>query len=117
MLTSSIYLSLTISLLMQNLRTLQSQDDGMQTSYKYGGVEWDLHGYTSKITEGENKGKFQCNLCGQIRICKSHLLEHVEAKHFPGSYEYQCDQCDKKFDTKNKWRKHRSTVHSSKKLK
>ena len=117
MLTSSICLSLSISQLMQNLRTLQSQDYGMQTSYKYGEVERDLQGYTSKITEGENKGKFQCNLCGQIRICKSHLLEHVEAKHFPGSYEYQCDQCDEKFDTKCKWRNHRSRVHSNKKSK
>ena len=106
---------LTISQLIQHLRTLQAQDVKMQTSYKYGEVERGLHVYTSKITEGENIGKFQCNLCGQIRNCKSHLLEHVEAKHFPGSYEYQCDQCDEKFDTKCKWRNHRSRVHSSKK--
>ena len=102
-------------LLMQYLRTLQVQDDG---SWEYGaGVEQDLHGYSSKITEGEGIGKFRCNLCGKISRDRKESFEHVEGVHFPGTYEYQCDQCDRKFDTNNKWRHHRSSVHSSKKSK
>ena len=103
---------------MQYLRTLQVQDDGLLGSWEYGeGVEQDLHGYSSKITEGENIGKIQCNLCCKISINKSKAFEHVEAIHFPGSYEYECDRCDRKFDTKHKWYTHRSRVHSSKKSK
>jgi len=94
------------------------QDDGIQVSGEYGeGVEQDMHGYSTKITEGENRGKFQCILCGQISRKRSASLEHVEAIHFPGSYEHQCDQCDEKFDTKTKWRHHRTRVHSCKKSK
>ena len=104
-------------LLMQYLRTLQVQDHGMQASLENREVEQDLHGYSSKITEGENIGKIQCNLCGKISRFRNDSFQHVENIHFPGSYEHQCDQCDEKFDTKNKWRIHRSRVHSSKKSK
>ena len=98
---------------MQYSRTLQVQDGGMQENWENRGeVEQDLHGYSSKITEGENIGKFQCKLCGKISLKKHHSFEHVESIHFPEIYEYQCDQCDEKFDTKRKWRRHRTTVHS-----
>ena len=75
-------------------------------------VEQDLHEYSRKITEGENFGKFRCNLCGKISPKRKDSFQHVESIHFPGSYEYQCDQCDEKFDTKCRWRFHRTTVHS-----
>ena len=100
---------------MQYLRTLQAQDDGKQGSWEYeGGAVHDLHRYSSRITEGENIGKFQCNLCGKISDHRGHSFRHVESIHFPGSFEYEFDQCDEKFDTKNKWAQHRSRVHSSK---
>ena len=89
------------------------QEDGLHASWENGGeVEQDLHRFSSKITEGENIGKFQCNLCGKISPRRLHSFEHVEGVHFPGSYQYQCDQCDEKFDAKSKWRRHRTTVHS-----
>ena len=98
---------------MKNLRTLQVQDDGMQDSLGYGGDENDLHGYYSKVAVGQ----YQCNLCGKISKKRNAAFQHVEAIHFPGSYEYQCDQCDEKFDNNNKWRKHRLRKHSSQKSK
>ena len=105
---------------MQFSRTLQvlQQEDGLHASWENGGeVEQDLHRFSSKITEGENIGKFQCNLCGKMSSKRRDSVRHVENIHFPGSYQYQCDHCDEKFDTNDKWRKHRSRVHSSKKLK
>ena len=87
----------------------------MQDGWEYGGgAEHDLHGYSSKITEGENLGKFQCNLCGKISRDGTNSYRHVESIHFQGSFEYECDKCDEKFDTKSKWDKHRSRVHSNK---
>ena len=105
-------------LLVLNLRTLLVQDAGMQDSWEYGeGVEQDLHAYSTKITEGENIGKFQCHMCGKISRGKSEAWRHVESIHFPGSYEHECDQCGEKFETNTKWRHHRTRVHSSKKSK
>ena len=75
----------------------------------------DLHAHSKKLTEGENNGKFQCSLCGKITNQKKYAFSHVENIHFPGSYEYECDQCGEKFDTKNKVYQHRSLVHNSKK--
>ena len=102
---------------MQNLRALQVQVDETTDSLECGddGVELDLHEYSSRLTEGENIGKYQCYLCGKISNEKSNAWMHVENIHFPGSYEYECDLCGKKFDTKKKWYHHRIRVHSSKK--
>ena len=92
------------------------QDGGLQSSCGYeGGVEFDLHAYSCRVSEGENKGKFQCSLCGKISGKKGDAFLHVESIHFPGSYEYECDQCGEKFDTKAKLGNHRSRVHYGKK--
>ena len=107
---------MNLVVLSQFLRTLQVQDGGLQSSCGYeGGVEFDLHAYSCRFSEGENKGKFQCSLCGKISNRKERAFCHVENIHFPGSYEYECDQCGEKFDTKNKVYQHRSLVHNSKK--
>ena len=82
-----------------------------------GEVGQDLHEYIKRVTEGENRGKYQCNLCGKISTYKSQALMHVESIHFPGTYEYQCDYWEEKFDTRYKWLNHRNHVHSSKKSK
>ena len=107
---------MNLVVLSQFLRTLQVQDGGLQSSCGYeGGVEFDLHAYFEKLSEGENKGKFQCSLCGKISRDKYKAFTHVENIHFPGSYEHGCDQCGEKFDTKDKLSKHRSRVHYGKK--
>ena len=109
------------------MRTLQ--DYGKQGSLEVGhdlhrmentgengdGVEINLHAYSKKLAEGENKGKFQCSLCGKISNQRQDAFGHVENIHFPGSYEYECDQCGEKFDTKHKVYLHRSRVHNGKK--
>jgi len=89
------------------------EDDEMQDSLGYGGVENDLHGYFSKVSVGQ----YQCNLCGKISSKRNHAFLHVEAIHFPGRNEYECDQCGKKLKSKHMWYHHRSKVHSSKKSK
>ena len=109
------------------MRTLQVQNCGMQDSLAVGhdhyrmqnsgedGVGSDLRAYSKKLFEGENEGMFQCSLCGKISKDRSNVIRHVESIHFPGSYEYECDQCGEKFDTKAKLGNHRSRVHYGKK--
>jgi len=74
-----------------------------------GGDEVDLNNYIAKISEGQ----FKCNICGQVSSRKGDLRKHVENKHFPGLFEYSCDQCEKKFNTKNKYYIHRSRHNSN----
>ena len=74
----------------------------------------DFGKYVVKIVEGEKIGKIKCIICGQISRDKIGAVRHVESNHFPGTFEYQCDQCDRKFNTKTKWVIHRSAVHSIK---
>ena len=84
-----------------DLRTLQVQFGDVQDNWECD-VGVDLNEHSKKIAEGENKGKFQCSLCGKISRDKTNAFAHVENIHFPGSFEHDCDQCDKKFDTKKK---------------
>ena len=79
------------------------------------GNDFDLNNYLEKIGEGVNFGKFKCNICGHVSSQKIHGQKHVESKHFPGLFEYSCDQCEKKFNTMSKYRNHRNSHHSNKK--
>ena len=120
-------MSLNSTATVLEMRTLQVQDCGMQDSLEVGhdqhrmqnsgedGVGSDLRAYSKKLFEGENEGMFQCSLCGKISKDRSNVIRHVESIHFPGSYEYECDQCGEKFDTKAKLGNHRSRVHYGKK--
>ena len=72
--------------------------------------------FTMKICEeekfGKNIGKIMCTICGKSFRDRNGASIHVEAHHFPGTYEYQCDQCDKVFESFQKWRDHRQYQHS-----
>ena len=81
---------------------------------KYG-PDLELHGYSSKLTEGESIGKFQCNLCGKISDRRNGSFKHVENVHFPGTYQYECEKCGQTFGTQNKIVQHRMRLHSGKK--
>ena len=72
----------------------------------------DFGNYIVKVVEGENTRKIQCIICGKLSRDRNAAVRHVENSHFPGTFEYQCDQCDRKFDTKIKWASHRSDKHS-----
>ena len=75
------------------------------------GQDFDLKNYIQKI----GVGVLRCNICGHVSSHKVNLKRHVESKHFPGVFEYSCDQCEKKFNTWDKYYKHCSNHHSNKK--
>jgi len=76
----------------------------------------DLDKYISEVGQGEDAGKykFKCTLCGQLSLRKFDLRKHLESKHFPGMFEYTCDDCDMKFETTQKFYHHRTQAHSKK---
>ena len=78
------------------------------------GEGFDLNNYIEKISEGPNFGQFKCNICGYVSSQKANLRRHIESKHFPGLFEYSCDQCEKNFNTMTKYRNHQRRHHSNK---
>ena len=80
------------------------------------GEQFDLNNYIEKISDGANIGKFKCNICGYVSSRKGTRVDvkrHLKSIHFPGVFEYSCDQCEKNFDIYNKLRKHRQDHHSN----
>ena len=70
----------------------------------------DLDQYMVHVSGNARKGEFKCKLCGKISPSRAGSFGHIENKHFPGNYEYTCDRCNKKFDTKAKLKKHREKL-------
>jgi len=70
--------------------------------------------YTMKIIEGAQMGKYKCTECGKESARRWHSLRHIEDVHFPGTYQYPCDQCDVVHDTKSKFYKHMNMKHGKK---
>jgi len=59
--------------------------------------------------------KYHCSLCDKFsHKYSSCTRNHVEAKHFPNTFSYPCDQCDMVFSTKSNFSMHRSRKHNSK---
>ena len=75
----------------------------------------DLNNHFERISDGVNCGHFKCKICGYVSLKKFNLQRHVEDKHYPGLFEYSCDQCEKKFITLTKYNSHRYYHHSYKK--
>ena len=57
---------------------------------------------------------FQCTLCGKTKGQKNNIMNHVESIHFPGSFTYHCNICDKTVKTKSALNLHNARYHSKK---
>ena len=66
-----------------------------------------LDQFSLQLSGTTRKGEFKCKICGKISASKIGSFGHIESKHFPGQYEYNCDRCNKKFDTYRKLTGHR----------
>ena len=67
------------------------------------------------VTEGfAGTKRFLCTLCSYAHNVKANVRNHVESVHYPNSFQYSCDQCDKMFPSKNNMQLHRSRVHKQK---
>ena len=70
-----------------------------------------LQQFIEKITEGNDKGKYKCTMCGKINGQKIHTQNHIESIHFPGTFEYNCKHCDLSFSGRNKLYIHVNQMH------
>ena len=60
--------------------------------------------------------RYYCTLCPNFsHASRTNSRNHVEAKHFPNTFHYPCDQCDSSFTTKSTWAMHKSKKHNIRK--
>ena len=62
----------------------------------------------------EESGGFSCTECLYTQNQKAVVRNHVEAKHFPNTFTYNCHFCDKVFGTNGAYSKHNQRYHKDK---
>ena len=72
--------------------------------------------YIEKDERTENgKHLHRCTLCGKTGKDRSNMRRHVESVHFPSSFQFECNYCEKVFNAKNNLYVHISTQHRTEK--
>ena len=56
-------------------------------------------------------GKYICTICNSFSNDKTNARNHVEAKHFDGSFTYNCPLCPKTFSNKTSYNNHKARQH------
>ena len=57
------------------------------------------------------KGTYKCKVCGLMQKKAKHLPEHIESHHIYG-VSYSCEECDKKYKTRDSLRGHKRKFHT-----
>ena len=61
------------------------------------------------VVRSEQEGKFVCTICQSFFHAKKyHVRNHVESKHFPNTFEYPCNICQKSYYTRKALESHLS---------
>ena len=67
---------------------------------------------TNAVTASDSRPKYVCNICFKFsHQGKTNVRNHVETKHFPGQFVYNCEQCLMSFPSKNVLQLHKSRNH------
>ena len=65
------------------------------------------------IIPNQTAGGYYCSLCLQFtHVAKSNVRNHVESKHFPNSFVYNCEQCGHSLGTKKALQRHKARCKS-----
>ena len=57
-------------------------------------------------------GSFYCGICSQAMKKKDNLKRHIESKHFPNIFSYQCPDCFTVLGTRKALERHRENSHA-----
>ena len=63
----------------------------------------DFDQYVTKLADGT----FRCEICYEVMKSSGNLKSHVESKHFPNVFSYQCHVCNVTLGTKKALYRHR----------
>jgi hypothetical protein len=59
----------------------------------------------------ESSGLHHCTICTKTAATRRDVRNHVESIHFPDSFVYDCEYCDKKMKTKKQRDWHMGKEH------
>ena len=62
------------------------------------------------VTSAED-GSYYCEICNQASRKKDNLRRHIESKHFPNVFSYQCSECYVSLGTREALQRHRQKCH------
>ena len=67
---------------------------------------------TKFLIRDEVDGKFYCSICNLFsHVKRSCVRNHVEAKHFPNTFTYDCPICAMTFNNKTSLNNHKANKH------
>jgi len=107
----------------------QYEDYGQYEDQSYGGLDTSMGGaegnkggdFTPEKPEdldqfiGRGNLGYSCDICGQFNHgSKSNVRNHVESKHFPNTFCYNCNICNKVCNSRQALQQHRSKICSRK---
>jgi len=68
--------------------------------------------YVERDTSDTSRTKYVCTICKNFfHQGKNNVRNHVESKHFPNSFVYKCDLCDKSVPSKASLQMHKHKAH------
>jgi len=71
--------------------------------------------FVCRETSEEGKPRYICTICNKFcHASRTNVRNHVESKHFPNAFSYNCEICGQSFPSKNNVQLHRSRVHKPK---
>ena len=70
----------------------------------------ELHIFVGRNPNDEDC-KFKCKICGKTSRRGSDIRDHVENKHFPDYFLYNCEICNDDFKSKIALKNHRTQMH------
>ena len=63
----------------------------------------------NKYIQNIGNGRYACTLCDYSQAGMKHVRNHIESKHFPNTFTYECPLCGKQFGTNNSFLNHKKT--------
>ena len=70
--------------------------------------------YFDQYIQRVSEGVLMCNVCGDFSSERRYRVRnHVESKHFPNTFSYQCQQCDTVLGTNTALYRHVQRVHKN----
>jgi len=71
--------------------------------------------FVTKETSDFGKTKYVCTLCNKFsHLYRTNVRNHVESKHFPNVFSYECEHCGESFPSKSIVQQHRHKMHKPK---
>ena len=72
----------------------------------------DPEDFKKYLIKSPQDGKYYCSICSEFsHTGKIQARDHVESKHFPGHFIYDCDICNDTFTTKKSLNNHKTRRH------